>query len=416
MKKRVLLVTNGFPFGESERSFLSEEVKLLAEKFDLLVLAPENDDLLLYPTEGIMRIERYRFTSFRQTQDLRAIPRFFQMSVLREVWSKAKKRRFSTCLQDLKETLYFRYNVWEMEQKIEELVQSERIDLVYTYWCSECTLAAIYLKKRYPNLKVITRFHGLDLYEELAENGWQPFRKEIARFADGLCFACSYGRDYFLEHWGSEYATKARIFYLGSTDRGTLKSRQDNALRIISCSNLIPLKQVDIIIEGLSLLPETMQVEWTLFGDGTERENLEMLAHEKLCNHPGITWNFRGFVPNTVLTEEYRSIAPHLFVTTSSTEGGAPVSIQEAFSMGIPAIGTLVGGIPDLIIDGKTGYLLAQDVKPSHVADAILRFSALTDDEKQKMSNSARHRWEALFNARKNAEQFTEYLLELLSD
>ena len=77
MKKRVLLVTNGFPFGESERSFLSEEVKQLAEQFDLLVLAPQNDDALLYPVEGIKRIERYRFTSFRQSRELRALPHVF---------------------------------------------------------------------------------------------------------------------------------------------------------------------------------------------------------------------------------------------------------------------------------------------------------------------------------------------------
>ena len=32
MKKRLLLITNGYPFGESERSFLSEEVKMLASR------------------------------------------------------------------------------------------------------------------------------------------------------------------------------------------------------------------------------------------------------------------------------------------------------------------------------------------------------------------------------------------------
>ena len=416
MKKRVLLVTNGFPFGESERSFLGEEVKLLAEKFDLLVLAPENKDTLLYPAEGILRIERFRLTSFRKNPNLRSIPHVFHYSALREAWSQTNGFASAAFLRNLKQTLYFRFNVWEMEQKIGELVQSEKIDLVYTYWCSECTLAAVYLKKRFPHLKVITRFHGMDLYEERAEDGWQMFRKKIACGADGLCFACSYGRDYFLEHWGQKHTPKSHIFYLGSTDRGIPEQRQGDSLRIISCSNLIPLKQVDVIIEGLALLPESVNVEWTLFGDGTEREKLEKLACDRLGSHANISWQFRGFVPNAALTEDYRAIAPQLFITTSSTEGGAPVSIQEAFSMGIPAIGTAVGGIPDLIIDGQTGYLLPQKVEPAHVASAIARFAALPNEQKFQMSQAARQRWTENFDAKKNAQQFTKYLLKLLAD
>ena len=416
MKKRVLLVTNGFPFGESERSFLSEEVKLLAEEFDLLVLAPENDATLLYPTDGILRIERFRFSSFRKNPDLRSIPHVFHYSALQEAKTHTKGCDPLAFLQNVRQTLYFRFNVWEMEQKIGELVQTEKIDLIYTYWCSECTLAAVYLKKRFPRLKVITRFHGMDLYEERADNGWQLFRKEIACGADGLCFACSYGKEYFLEHWGAEFAAKSRVFYLGSTDRGELESYRQDCLQIISCSNLIPLKQVGVIIEGLALLPEHVRVKWTLFGDGPEREQLEALARDKLGSHANISWQFRGFVPNAALTEDYRDIGPQLFITTSSTEGGAPVSIQEAFSMGIPAIGTAVGGIPDLIIDDRTGYLLPQNVEPAHVAAAILRFYVLPDEQKQQMSHAARQHWAEKFDAKKNAVQFMEYLHKLLAD
>ena len=65
MKKRLLLITNGFPFGQSERSFLTEEAKELAESFDLLILALENRDELLYSIDGIQRIERYSIPPFR---------------------------------------------------------------------------------------------------------------------------------------------------------------------------------------------------------------------------------------------------------------------------------------------------------------------------------------------------------------
>ena len=415
MKKRLLLITNGFPFGQSERSFLTEEAKELAETFDLLILALETRDELLYSTDGIRRIERYSIPSFRKNCSFGAIKSFLEAATLGEVWQCAKKNRFKGLAEILIEILYFRFEAWEMERQISALVESEKIDIVYTYWCTGATLGAVKLKKRFPHLKVITRFHGVDLYEERKNINWQPFRKEIAREADSLCFACEYGRSYFVQHWGAEHAGKMYLSYLGSTDRGVSTLQKMDKLRILSCCDLIPLKRVELIIKGLALLPETMCVSWDIFGDGTERKVLEKLAMEEFAKCPNITWEFHGFVPNEELTEEYRKLSPQIFVTTSSTEGGAPVSIQEVFSMGIPAIGTQVGGIPDLILDGETGYLLPERAEPPHVAEAILRFAAQTDEKKQIMRDAVRCRWAEKFDARKNAVQFTAYLQELAS-
>lgn len=415
MKKRILLVTNGFPFGESERGFLSEEVRCLTKKFDLLVLAPDNGEELLYPTDGIARVFRYSFSLFRNAFSIDALLRLAQPDTLAEVWHLLKKRGCSESVRSIKAVLSFRFHAWEMERKIGEIIQTERIDLVYTYWCNECTLAAVHLKKRFPSLKVITRFHGFDLYEERTELAWQMFRKKIAEGADGLCFACEYGKNYFAKHWGTETTDKMHLCYLGSVDRGLRAAQWPNSLRIISCANLIPLKRVELIVEALTHLPKTMNVEWYHFGDGPERKKLEQLAGERLQNCHNIAWNFRGFIPNAMLVEEYRKLSPQLFVTTSSTEGGAPVSIQEAFSMGIPAIGTAVGGIPDLILDGKTGFLLPQNLEATDVANAILRFARLTNEQRDQMRLAAREHWANKFDAEKNAEAFAAYLSELIS-
>lgn len=414
MKKRLLLITNGYPYGESERGFLTEEVKILSAQFDLYIMALDNGDDLRYPTDGISHIEQYRYSSFRQTRQFRALPYVFQMASLREGWQYAKSKGFSNPLGDFRRILYCRFNVWEMEQQIAELVRSNSIDMVYTYWCTECTVAAVNLKKRFPHLKVVTRFHGMDLYEERTAENWQPFRKEIAKKADGLCFACEYGRTYFMERWGTEYADKMGVFYLGSPDYGVQPYSRTEHLRLVSCSNLIPLKRVDLIVESLAFLPKTVRVFWNHFGDGVERAKLEELAKERFCNCPNIQWKFHGFVPNGTLAEKYREIGPDLFITTSSTEGGAPVSMQEVFSMGIPAIGTPIGGIPDLIVDGQTGFLLPQNVKPQDVAAALMRYVALTDTQKREMTAAVRHRWEEKFNAKTNAVQFAAYLQNLL--
>lgn len=416
MKKRLLLVTEGFPYGETERSFLGEEVRHLADAFDLTVLALDNGKELIYPVEGIRRVARYRIPPFRSSISLHMLADVFRISTLQEVFRCAKKNGFSGIPTIFKEIVYFRFKAWAAKGAIRRLVEEEKIDVAYTYWCNGAALAAVELKRFFPHLKVITRFHGADLYEERMPINWQPFRKEIAAGADGLCFACTNARDYFTRNWGAECTEKMHLHYLGSTDRGALERRKDSPLQIVSCSNLIPLKQVERIIEGLALLPENVEVAWDLFGDGTERAKLESLAEEKLRDRSNVTWKFHGFVPNQYLGEAYRRLAPALFITTSSTEGGAPVSIQEAFSMGIPAIGTPVGGIPDLIVDGKTGFLLPEQVRPQDVADAVMRFYGLRAEEKAEMFAAARQRWAEQFDAVKNAVRFTEYLLEMASE
>ena len=413
MKKRLLLVTHGFPFGESERSFMTEEVRQLSAAFDLMILAPDDETEILYPTDGIWRIEQYDVPSFRRCGSIRAVLSLLQPDVLRELWQFGKRHRFAQFFRGAKEILYFRYLAWNLEEKIGKILQSEQIHILYTYWSTAEALAAVNLKKRFPGLKVVTRFHGMDLYEERTSIHWQPFRTQIAEGADGLCFACSFGRTYFQQRWGAGREGRLHLCYLGSTDRGELCLPESRTLRILSCSDLIPLKQVELIIQGLARLPKTMEVSWTIFGDGPEREKLEKLAKEEFQSCPNITWKFRGFVPNDVLTEEYRKLSPDLFITTSSTEGGAPVSIQEVFSMGIPAIGTPVGGIPDLILDGKTGFLLSEQTEADHVAQAVMRFAALPVQQKQQMRKSVRLHWAETFDAVKNARRFTAYLENL---
>lgn len=84
--------------------------------------------------------------------------------------------------------------------------------------------------------------------------------------------------------------------------------------------------------------------------------------------------------------------------------------------MGIPAIGTNVGGIPDLIIDGHTGFMLPWDMQASDVAEAIMRYVAMSEEEKQKMSMVVRRHWEEKFNAEENAVAFAAYLQNLASE
>ena len=103
----------------------------------------------------------------------------------------------------------------------------------------------------------------------------------------------------------------------------------------------------------------------------------------------------------------YQHTPVDLFVNTSSSEG-LPVSIMEAFSFGIPAVATNVGGTSEMVRTGETGRLLPADLSPETLATALREMAAHSVQEKQRLRQSCRTLWENSFQAARNFEKFAQ--------
>ncbi len=417
MKKSLLMITNGFPFGESERGFLSAEFPRLAREFHVHILA-HSQEPLLYPIPEGVEAERYEYSPVFRPRRLTDLPSFFQLltqpfrpSVFSELRRALRRCPSGQAVARVKSILGASVSARQLEKRLEKITRADGTALVYTYWCTPATLAAVRVKKRCPGLKAATRFHGYDLYQERRSDGWQPFRREIFQGCDRLIFAAEAGKRYTLETWGRQWEPKCAVCYLGSREMTPVRP-SGGALTLVSCSNLIPLKRVDLIIAALALLPGSIRVDWSHFGGGPERESLTALAEKTLP--PNVRWKFWGGVPNESLDGFYQELKPDLFLTASSTEG-LPISILEAFSACIPAAATAVGGIPEIVRDGETGFLLPENPAPEELAAAIRRFYELPPAEKAAMSAAARALWEEAFDAEKNADRLAGLFRRLLS-
>ena len=419
MKKSLLMITNGFPFGESERGFLSAEFPRLAREFHVHILA-HSQEPLLYPIPEGVEAERYEYSPVFRPRRLTDLPSFFQLltqpfrpSVFSELRRALRRCPSGQAVARVKSILGASVSARQLEKRLEKITRADGTALVYTYWCTPATLAAVRVKKRCPGLKAATRFHGYDLYQERRSDGWQPFRREIFQGCDRLIFAAEAGKRYTLETWGRQWEPKCAVCYLGSREMTPVRP-SGGALTLVSCSNLIPLKRVDLIIAALALLPGSIRVDWHHFGDGTEREALAALAVKTLP--PNVRWKFWGSVPNRKLDGLYQELKPDLFLTATSTEGGVPVSIQEAFSCGIPAVATNTDSLPEIVREGGTGFLVPKDPAPEKLAAAIRRFYELPSAEKAAMSAAARALWEEAFDAEKNGAQMTDLLEAVCRD
>ena len=209
----------------------------------------------------------------------------------------------------------------------------------------------------YKNSIKIARAHGSDLYEERTDSGYLPLLSFSAQKLDAIFFTSKHGMDYF----SAKVKQKNFVFFVSRLgvnrpEAKNIKSNISDEYVIVSCSNMIPLKRIDLIIYALDTVRYHKKIVWLHFGDGVLRNELEALASIKLGSSDRISYRFMGHQPNNALLDFYDFNKVDLFINTSSTEG-IPVSIMEAQSFGIPVIATDTGAVKEIVVEG-TGSLL----------------------------------------------------------
>jgi glycosyltransferase involved in cell wall biosynthesis len=296
---------------------------------------------------------------------------------------------------------------------VTDLIKTEHLDpancIFYSYWFDHTAAGLTMMKQEFPATKVISRAHGYDIYEEYYYPYYWPYRRETLDALDVLFFASEAGRNYFCEHY-PEYQLKFETAHLGIKDPGFMsKPSSDGIFRIVSCAHIVPVKRLDLLLQGIAtaarLRPE-QTFEWVHFGDGTGRKSLERKVAQNFP--PNAQGRMLGSVPNHEIMQSYKDHPVDVFVNVSSTEGGAPVAIQEAISCGIPIVATAVGGNPE-VVSNRNGILLEADPTPEQIATALLRIwdNPLLAVEMRKES---RRIWQTGYNAEVNFRAFAERL------
>jgi glycosyltransferase involved in cell wall biosynthesis len=148
--------------------------------------------------------------------------------------------------------------------------------------------------------------------------------------------------------------------------------------RIVGAAGrLSPEKGFDQLVEAAALvLRQDPDVGFVHFGDGPLRE---AISWQIAASGLGERFILAGFRPDV------GQFLPHLdlMVLPSFTEG-LPVVLLEAYAAGVPCVATAVGGTPEVIEDGKTGYLVPSGDPPA----LARRIGAIFRDEPTRLAMS----------------------------
>ena len=414
MAKVLFFFTSKYPFGNGE-SFVDKEIPFLVNTFDKIVIISNNciDKQTRNITQNAI-IEKFPYElSFTHTvlSLFNCFSPIFwhELNCIKKVYKKkCTTVMIKTALISIQKSKIFRKKI---KRIIRNQCDANDTIIAYSYWANDTAFALSRMKKQYPQIKMIARAHGWDVYFEANQANYLPFRKPILQGLDRIFFISQKGFDYYQKLF-PELVHKMEVARLGVPQQTTKTANlESEKLQIVSCSNVIPLKRIHLISEALSNISD-VPIEWTHFGNGSAFENLQNQCSRLLSDKTDITYKLTGYIANSEVISFYQSNAVNLFINVSSTEG-IPVSIMEAMSFGVPVIATAVGGNPEIVKDGYNGLLLPKNPTPKEIAETIIRFYDLKDHEKIQFRENAYKTWEQDYNAEENYKKFIENILEL---
>lgn len=175
---------------------------------------------------------------------------------------------------------------------------------------------------------------------------------------------------------------------------------------VLCIARLVPEKDLETLIAAFSLVAARHpQAELWLVGDGPRRQALHHLANRCL---PPRSWQF---IPGQL------DISPLLqqgsLLVLSSLQEGFPNVVLEAMAAGLPVVATDVGGLPEIVQQGETGWLVPpKDIKA--LADAISHLLA-HDALRIAFGRAGRKRAEESFSMAATVEQHERVFLRLLN-
>jgi glycosyltransferase involved in cell wall biosynthesis len=362
----LVLLTHNFPFGDGE-CFLENEIPFLLEKFPSITIISLFSKGKKRPLpKGVRHISLPHEGKIKKLYRSLIEPHTYKECIKHP----EALRSPNTMKYLLGYTSYCHKLVDQLKTLLQQEPQLQQA-LFYTYWFHvQASALAVLKNKHFPQLTVISRAHGYDIYEEEYTPAFIPMRQYTASAIDHIYSVSEDGKNTLCKKLQLD-SQKVTVERLGTETPGFItKNTSEGHLSIASCSYLVPEKQIERIIFSiahLATMHPTLNITWNHFGGGPLHNQLHDLASKQLSNK--VVWHIHGKINNQAIYEYYQNLPVDVFLSTSKTEG-IPVSMMEAASCGIPIIAPDVGGIREIVSDDN-GKLLPKNTSPEEIAKAL---------------------------------------------
>lgn len=263
---------------------------------------------------------------------------------------------------DIRTYPLFEYPPYELAlaSKMVDVVKYEKLDLLHVHYAIPHASAAYMAKQILAtegiSIPVVTTLHGTDITLVGKDPSYEPVVTFSINQSDGVTAVSEYLKKDTYEHFK---VTKDIRVIPNFIDLDRFKKQKKEHFKTAICpndeallvhtSNFRKVKRVDDVVRVFNNVRKTIPAKLLLVGDGPERKRIENLCRElETCD------DIR-FLGKLDQVEEVLSVSD-LFIMPSESESFGLAAL-EAMACEVPVISTNTGGLPELNINGKTGFM-----------------------------------------------------------
>ncbi|BDG36532.1 N-acetyl-alpha-D-glucosaminyl L-malate synthase BshA [Saccharococcus caldoxylosilyticus] len=308
----------------------------------------------------------------------------------------------------------FQYPPYDLAlaNKIAAVAKREQLDVLHAHYAVPHAVCAVLARQMVGGkLKIVTTLHGTDI----TILGYDPSLSDMIKFGieqSDVVTAVSNAlvrQTYELLDVQKPIQTvynfvDERVYC--RKDVGYLKKEYgigENEKVIIHVSNFRKVKRVPDVVRAFSLIRKQLPAKLLLVGDGPEMPVVCRLVREL-----GLQEDVHFLGKQDKLDELY-SISDVMLLLSEKESFG--LVLLEAMACGVPCIGTTIGGIPEVIEDGETGFLCELG-NVEEIAEKAMRI--LTDPHLHMyMAKQAVQTVYKKFHSREIVEQYEDIYVSL---
>ncbi len=256
----------------------------------------------------------------------------------------------------------FEYPPYEtaLASKMVDVVKYEKLDLLHVHYAiphaSAAFMAKQILASQGISIPVITTLHGTDITLVGKDSSYEPVVTFSINQSDGVTAVSA---DLARETYETFQITRHIEVIPNFIDLSRFKKQPKEHFKMAICpngekllvhtSNFRKVKRIEDVIGMFAQVRKEIEAKLLLVGDGPERPKMEAL-----CREVGLCDDIR-FLGKLDAVEELLSVCD-LFVMPSEKESFGLAAL-EAMACEVPVISSNTGGLPELIIQGKTGLM-----------------------------------------------------------
>jgi N-acetyl-alpha-D-glucosaminyl L-malate synthase BshA len=256
----------------------------------------------------------------------------------------------------------FEYVPYEtiLASKIVDIVKQNKIDILHVHYAiphaSAALMAKNILEEQGIHIPIVTTLHGTDITLVGKDPTFEPVVSYSINHSDAVTAVSESLKQDTLNNFHIQkdiYVIPNFIDFSRFTKQKKEHFKKAiaplNEKILVHTSNFRKVKRVDDVVKIFELIADKIPSKLLLIGDGPERTNIELLCRETgVCDR--IT-----FLGKQEQIEEILSVCD-LFLLPSETESFGLAAL-EAMACEVPVISTNTGGIPEVNIEGLTGFL-----------------------------------------------------------